>query len=98
MQAKVKPARLRVSARSVLVINAPDVAMESLVLDGALVVDAVPGASVTIDGLSVDNSGWKWMALKPDKPMKEEWAIRWGLLAGGVSAAATKAANLVCEC
>ena len=24
----------------------------------------------------MESKGWRWMALKPDKPMKEEWAIR----------------------
>ena len=75
-QAKVKAARLRISQRSVLIVNGAHVSVDSLVLDGALVVDAVPEAHVRIDGLSVENKGWRWMALKPDKPMKEEWAIR----------------------
>ena len=73
----MRPACLRISQRSVLVINAPGAEIRGLVLDGVLLVDAAPEAAVLIDGLHVENKGWRWMALKPDKPMTEEMAIRW---------------------
>ena len=74
----MRPACLRISQRSVLVINAPKAEIRDLVLDGTLLVDAAPEAEVLIDGLHVENKGWRWMALKPDKPMTEEMAIRCG--------------------
>jgi UDP-sugar pyrophosphorylase len=50
---------VRISARSTLVIDAADVVLDGLVLDGALVVRAVPGARVVIRGLVVNNRGWE---------------------------------------
>lgn len=76
VQAKSQPACIRMSLRSVLVIGAPHVEIRDLVLDGTLLVDAAPEAQVLIDGLHVENKGWRWMALKPDKPMTEEMAMR----------------------
>ena len=46
-----------VSARSTLVIEGRDVVLDNLVLDGALVVKAVPGARVTLKNLTITNSG-----------------------------------------
>ena len=88
-QAKAKPACMRISQRSVLAINGPNVQVMALVLDGTLLVDAVPEAQVTIDGLSVNNEGWRWMGLKPNKPMTENMAIRWilGAVASALPAA-----------
>lgn len=34
--------------------------ISSLVVDGALVIRAVPGAAVTIEKLTVSNRGWEW--------------------------------------
>ena len=76
LQAKVKPARLRIGQNAALVINARDVTIDSLVLEGSLLIDAIPEASLRIDGLHVQNKSWNLRVLNPDKPMKEEWAIR----------------------
>lgn len=76
LQKKVNAPRLHLSSSAVLVVNGRDVTIESLRLDGALVVDAVPGAHLTIDGLHVHNDGWRWMGLSPNKPMTEIMAIR----------------------
>jgi hypothetical protein len=37
----------------------------SVSVDGALVIRAVPGASVTVDGLTVNNTGWEWKVPGP---------------------------------
>jgi UDP-sugar pyrophosphorylase len=46
-----------VSQRSTLVLDGADIQLNGLQLDGALVVTAVPGAKVIIDGLKVHNDG-----------------------------------------
>ena len=76
MQAKVNGPNIHISKDSTLVIEEGDVEIKSLDLDGALVVPKTGGAKVTVDGLKVQNAGWKWRALKPDKPMTEEQYIR----------------------
>ena len=40
--------------------------LESLVLDGALVIKACAGANVTVKGLTVKNKGWRWVACGED--------------------------------
>ena len=52
------PAAVRISQRSALVIEGPDVVVEGLELDGALVVRACAGARVVLRGLAVKNAGW----------------------------------------
>jgi UDP-sugar pyrophosphorylase len=78
----VDAAEVRLSASSALVVNGAGVRIKSLDLDGAMVVDAAPGAAVCIDGARVRNAGLKWQALKPEKPMTEEQFIRCARLAG----------------
>lgn len=77
LQEKVNAGELRLGSKAVLVINGADVHIKALSVDGALVVNAVPGAHVTLDGLEVQNQGWRWMGLHPNKPMTEEEAIRY---------------------
>lgn len=76
LQAKVDAAKVRLSRDAALVITGADVHIKSLDVDGALVIDVAPGASLVIDGLKVQNKGWKWQALNPNKPMTEEQMIR----------------------
>ncbi|BDA43416.1 UDP-sugar pyrophosphorylase [Coccomyxa sp. Obi] len=76
LEAKVDAGKVRLSKDAALVINGADVHIKSLDLDGALVIDTAPGASLVIDGLKVQNKGWKWQALNPNKPMTEEQMIR----------------------
>jgi len=52
------------SARSTLIVSGPDVCIENLDLDGTLIVRAVKGANVRLQGLVVKNKGW---ALEPLK-------------------------------
>ena len=76
MQAKVDAAKVRLSKDAALVINGAQVHIRSLDLNGALVIDAAPGAELVIDGLKVQNKGWTWHALNPEKPSTEEQKIR----------------------
>jgi UDP-sugar pyrophosphorylase len=48
-----------VSARSVLIVDCEDVHIESLSLDGALIVRGVPGARIVLKDLTVVNLGWQ---------------------------------------
>jgi UDP-sugar pyrophosphorylase len=52
------PRAVRISDRSVLLVEGGGVTVKSLDLDGTLVVRAAPGAKVVIDGLVVKNEGW----------------------------------------
>lgn len=54
--------QVSVTERSSLVV-AGDVTIEHLDVDGALVVQVVPGAKLTIRSLVVRNSGWKVVRL-----------------------------------
>eukprot|EP01052_Picozoa_sp_SAG31_P018416 SAG31_NODE_1304_length_8894_cov_22.532689_2_plen_352_part_00 len=56
-----------VSARSTLVLEGRDIALENCTLDGALVVKAVPGAHVTLKDLTVSNAGWEFVPLPTDE-------------------------------
>ena len=66
------------SPTSSLVIQraTPAVTLRSLSLDGALVVDAAAGVTLTVDGLVVSNEGWKIIELSDDKPAPEELRMR----------------------
>lgn len=61
---------------AVLCIGGADVRVESLEVDGALVVKAVPGAKVVIRGLKVANKGWEWVALDEAEKAPEELKMR----------------------
>ena len=60
------PDHVSVTERSTLVVDG-NVEVHSLVLDGALVVRAGPGARVTIKNLTVVNQGWVFEALEEDE-------------------------------
>ncbi|KAL3138028.1 hypothetical protein ABBQ38_005262 [Trebouxia sp. C0009 RCD-2024] len=70
------PARIHLHRNAMLYIDHFDVQVQSLDLDGALVVEAQPGASVTIDGLQVHNRGWEWQPLKEGNSAAEHEKIR----------------------
>lgn len=76
LQGKVNAKALKVGSSSTMVINGADVHIDDLSLEGSLVVDTVPGASLQIKGLHEKNDGWRWMGLNPNKPMTEVQAIR----------------------
>uniref|UniRef100_A0A7S1BAW7 UTP-monosaccharide-1-phosphate uridylyltransferase n=1 Tax=Corethron hystrix TaxID=216773 RepID=A0A7S1BAW7_9STRA len=59
------PSRIKISARSTLVVNGPGVIIEGLDLDGALVVDGSPsGAQGVIVDLTVQNAGWSRVSVE----------------------------------
>lgn len=76
LQAKVDAAKVKLSKDAALVINGANVHIRSLDLDGALTIDAAPGAKLVIDGLKVQNKGWMYHALNPNKASTEEQKIR----------------------
>eukprot|EP00465_Bigelowiella_longifila_P011361 CAMPEP_0185265894 /NCGR_PEP_ID=MMETSP1359-20130426/29179_1 /TAXON_ID=552665 /ORGANISM="Bigelowiella longifila, Strain CCMP242" /LENGTH=205 /DNA_ID=CAMNT_0027855427 /DNA_START=136 /DNA_END=753 /DNA_ORIENTATION=+ len=55
----LSPEKVSVSRKSTLHLEGRDIEVKSLDLDGTLIVKAVPGAHVVIDGLKVENEGWK---------------------------------------
>jgi len=68
------PERVKISSRSTLVVKGSGVVIESLDLDGALVVDAAPGETVTIRDLVVENEGWVQVPIAGDGSSPEETA------------------------
>lgn len=50
--------------RSVLVVEGPGVRIRGLKVDGALVIRAAEGAEVVVDGLEVENKGWRWAPIE----------------------------------
>lgn len=64
LQAKVSQGGLLLAPRSVLLLDGRDITIKNLRVDGALVVRAVPGARVVIDGLTISNAGWQWTPLE----------------------------------
>eukprot|EP00878_Enallax_costatus_P012422 GHUV01012973.1.p1 GENE.GHUV01012973.1~~GHUV01012973.1.p1 ORF type:complete len:435 (+),score=164.29 GHUV01012973.1:385-1689(+) len=73
---KVSQHSILLAPKSALVLDGPDIRIRNLKVDGALVVKAVSGAEVTIDGLAVSNAGWKWTPLEQVKDATPEEAIR----------------------
>ena len=59
---KAKIGKLKMTATSTLIIDGADVSIKNLDLDGTLIVNAVKGHSVVIDGV-VKNKGWNWKSI-----------------------------------
>lgn len=57
------PPAISISSKSTLVLEGPNLVIESLTLDGTLVIKAIPGAKVTVKKLSVANAGWELVPL-----------------------------------
>lgn len=76
VQEKVNASCLALSSNAALVIEGQHLRIEGLRLEGALVVELAPQSRLTLRDALVQNKGWRWMALNPDKPMTEEWFIR----------------------
>lgn len=79
MQAKINAAKVELGSNAMLSISGRDVQIKSLVLDGALVAEVGPSASLVIDGAVVKNRSWAWQPVKsgPGKrPATEEESIR----------------------
>jgi UDP-sugar pyrophosphorylase len=56
------------SSSSALIVEGAGVKIESLELDGALVIKACPGAFVTVKDLKVSNKGWRFEKCGADAP------------------------------
>ena len=56
--------------------HAASIILDGLVLDGALIVKAVAGASVQIRGLAVTNAGWEYVPLAEGEEVPEHLTIR----------------------
>eukprot|EP01026_Neomeris_dumetosa_P061539 TRINITY_DN580_c0_g1_i1.p1 TRINITY_DN580_c0_g1~~TRINITY_DN580_c0_g1_i1.p1 ORF type:complete len:618 (-),score=102.83 TRINITY_DN580_c0_g1_i1:223-2076(-) len=77
LHTKVNCEAIEISTKSTLVVNAFNVQIKSLKLDGALVIDAPKDAKITIDGLSVTNKGWVWQPVSStEEKIPEESRIR----------------------
>lgn len=68
------PEKVKISSRSTLVIRGPGVTIESLDLDGALVIDVDRGEEAIVRDLVVKNAGWELTPV-PDDP-DEKIAMR----------------------
>lgn len=63
------PERIRISPRSTLVVKGSGVSIDSLELDGALVIEASEKSKVNVEGLKVENEGWEFVPLdSPQSP------------------------------
>lgn len=71
---KAKIGKLKMTARSSLHLDGPDIHIADLELDGGLSIRAVPGAKVTVRGLKENNPGMVLKAAAADSP--EPIAIR----------------------
>jgi UDP-sugar pyrophosphorylase len=63
------PELVKISARSTLIVRGFDVVIESLDLDGALVIDGSNGKHLTVSDMVVKNTGWVRIA---DETSKDE--------------------------
>jgi UDP-sugar pyrophosphorylase len=66
------PDKVSVSPTSCLVLDGANISVRSLTLDGALVVRAVDGATVVIDGCTESNAGWAFAPVAFDDVAHEE--------------------------
>ncbi len=67
--------RICLSARSTLVIEAPDVAINSLTVDGSLVISAVSDAQVRLEQVTVANRGWCFAELDAAADIPEKYFL-----------------------
>lgn len=63
------PDKIKISAKSSLVVSGPgNITIESLELDGALVIECPEGATLTVKDVAVKNEGWAREAGGADSP------------------------------
>lgn len=67
---------VRVASRSALVVDADDLQIIGLDLDGSLLIRAVEGAKITLRGLCVKNEGWQARELGSNSDVPPQLAIR----------------------
>ena len=66
------PADVSISATSSLVLNGRGIVVKSLQLDGAMVVNAVDGANVRVEGCVENNAGWAFTPVAFDDAAHDE--------------------------
>jgi len=66
----------RISQRSTLVLDGPDIVVKNLWLDGALIIKASPGCHVDVDGLTVSNKGYELCEIPEGADVDEAVRIR----------------------
>jgi UDP-sugar pyrophosphorylase len=66
------PADVTITSKSSLVLDGSSVTIKSLRLDGALIISAVDGAEVLVDGAVVENAGWTFDPVAFDDASREE--------------------------
>lgn len=62
------PEKVKISSRSTLVVRGPGVTIESLDLDGALIIDVDRGEEAIVRDLVVKNDGWKFVPPQEKEP------------------------------
>ena len=70
------PSQVHLSQDAMLHIDHADVQIQSLQLDGALVVRADHDSPIVIDDLNVNNQGWEWRPLTDGDDAAEHEKIR----------------------
>eukprot|EP00271_Cylindrocystis_brebissonii_P023199 TRINITY_DN947_c0_g2_i1.p1 TRINITY_DN947_c0_g2~~TRINITY_DN947_c0_g2_i1.p1 ORF type:complete len:631 (-),score=144.25 TRINITY_DN947_c0_g2_i1:449-2341(-) len=76
-EVKAKVQKLKVSQKSVLVLEGADIHVNDVTVDGALVVKAAADAKVILSGLNVANAGWELVPVDSEDPaVPEEIRIR----------------------
>jgi len=61
------PSGVKISDRSVLIVEGSGITIKSLDLDGTLILRAPEGVSATVDGLSCKNAGWEYVRLTEEE-------------------------------
>lgn len=69
------PEKVKISSRSTLVVRGPGVTIESLELDGALIIDVDRGEEAIVRDLKVNNEGWVFVPVS-SKHEDEKIAMR----------------------
>ena len=57
---KSKIGKVKMGAKSTLIVEGSGVTLKNVEIDGTLVIKACEGAEVVVDGLKVKNKGWEW--------------------------------------
>eukprot|EP00898_Chlorokybus_atmophyticus_P004496 jgi/Chlat1/5047/Chrsp33S05056 len=69
--------KVKVSQKSVLVIEGEDIYLEDMNVDGALILKAAPGAKVHVAGLNVSNGSFEFVPVDfNDESQPEEFRVR----------------------
>lgn len=79
LQAKISAANLKLSNRATLALTGRRIELRGLDLDGTLIAEVGPHATLKLEKAIIENRGWAWQQIKdgPGKrPPSEEEAMR----------------------